>query len=60
MTGFLSVTLLIFAGCTVLGIVPAAVLAAKARQPAPAVMTLFAAAFVICVLVGAALQLSHG
>jgi hypothetical protein len=59
-TGFLSVTLLIFAGCTVLGIVPAAVLAAKVRQPAPAVMTLLAAAFVICVLVGAALQLSHG
>jgi hypothetical protein len=59
-TGFLSVTLLIFAACTVLGIVPVAVLAAKARQPAPAVMTLLAATFVICVLVGAALQLSHG
>jgi hypothetical protein len=59
-TGFLSVTLLIFAACTVLGIVPVAVLAAKARQPAPAVMTLLAAALVICVLVGAAVQLSHG
>ncbi len=60
MTGFLSVTLLIFAGCTALGTVPAAVLAARARQPAPAVMTLLVAVFVICVLVGAALQLPHG
>jgi hypothetical protein len=59
-TGFLSVSLLIFAGCTALGIVPAAVLAAKARQPAPAVITLLVAAFVICVLVGAAVHLSHG
>jgi hypothetical protein len=59
MTGFLSVSLLIFAGCTVLGIVPAAVLAAKARQPAPALITLLVAAFVICVLVSAAVQLSH-
>jgi hypothetical protein len=59
-TGFLSVSLLIFAGCTALGIVPAAVLAAKARQPAPAVITLLVAAFVICVLIGAAVHLSHG
>ena len=59
MTGFLSVSLLIFAGCTVFGIVPAAVLAAKARQPAPALITLLVAAFVICVLVSAAVQLSH-
>jgi hypothetical protein len=58
-TGFLIVTLLIFAGCTALGIVPAAVLAAKAREPAPAVITLLVAAFVICVLVAAAAQLSH-
>ena len=59
MTGFLSLSLLIFAGCTALGIVPAAVLAAKARQPAPAVITLLVASFVICVLISAAVQLSH-
>jgi hypothetical protein len=59
MTGFLSVSLLIFAGCTAFGIVPAAVLAAKARQPAPALITLLVAAFVICVLISAAVQLSH-
>ncbi len=59
MTGFVSLSLLIFAGCTALGIVPAAVLAARARQPAPALITLVVAAFIICVLVSAALQLSH-
>jgi len=58
-TSFLIVSLLIFAGCTVLGIVPAAVLAAKARQPAPAVLTFLVAAFIICVLVSAAVHLSH-
>jgi len=50
---------LIFAGCTVLGIVPAAVLAARARQPAPAVIALLVAAFVICVLISATMHLSH-
>ncbi len=59
MTGFVSLSLLIFAGCTALGMVPAAVLAARARQPAPALITLVVAAFIICVLVSAALQLSH-
>jgi len=59
MTGFLSVSLFFFAGCTAFGIAPAAVLAAKARQPAPALITLLVAAFVICVLVSAAVQLSH-
>jgi hypothetical protein len=59
-TGFLVVSLLTFAGCTALGIVPAAVLAARARQPAPAVLTLLVAVFVICVLVSAAVHLSHG
>jgi hypothetical protein len=58
-TGFVSLSLLIFAGCTALGMVPAAVLAARARQPAPALITLVVAAFIICVLVSAALQLSH-
>ena len=50
MTRFLRVNVFL-RGCTVLGIVPAAVLAAKARQPASAVMTLLAASFVICMLV---------
>ncbi len=58
MTSFLIVSLLIFAGCTVLGIVPAAVLAARARQPAPAVLTLLVAGFITCVLVSAAVHLS--
>jgi hypothetical protein len=58
-TGFLSVSLLTFAGCTVLGIVPAAVLAVRARQPAPAVIALLVAAFIICVLISAAVHLSH-
>jgi hypothetical protein len=58
-TGFLSLSLLVFAGCTALGIVPAAVLAAKARQPAPALITVLVAAFIICVLVSAAVQLSR-
>ncbi len=58
-TGFLSVSLLIFAGCTALGMVPAAVLAARARQPAPAVITVLVAAFIICVLVSAAVRLSR-
>jgi hypothetical protein len=58
-TGFLIVSLLTFAGCTALGIVPAAVLAAKDRQPAPAVITLLVAAFVIGVLISAAVHLSH-
>ncbi len=59
MTGFLSVSLLFFAGCTALGIVPAAVLAARARQPAPAVIAVLVAAFIICVLISAAVHLSH-
>lgn len=54
---FLSGCLYAFAGCTVLGIVPPFVIAGKARQPLLAVITLVLAAFVIFVLVAAALKL---
>jgi hypothetical protein len=54
---FLSGCLYAFAGCTVLGIVPPFVIAGKARQPLLAVITLLLAAFVIFVLVAAALKL---
>ena len=59
MTGFLSTALFVFAGCAVLGMVPPSVLAAKARKPAAAVMTLLIAAFVVYVLVAAAVALRH-
>jgi hypothetical protein len=58
-TTFLSDCLLAFAGCTVLGIIPPAVLAGKARQPATAAITLFIAAFAIYVLTAAAVELSR-
>ncbi len=54
MTTFVSVSLYVFAGCAALGLLPAAVLAARARQHAMIVVTLFVAAFVIFVLVTAA------
>jgi hypothetical protein len=54
---FLSGCLYAFAGCTVLGIVPPFVIAGKARQPVLAVITFLIAAFVIFVLVAAALKL---
>jgi hypothetical protein len=54
MTTFVRVCLYIFAGCAALGMLPAAVLAAKARQPAMFVVALLIAAFVIFVLVTAA------
>ncbi|MBV9451283.1 MAG: hypothetical protein JO345_35895 [Streptosporangiaceae bacterium] len=57
MTTFLSDTLLAFAGCAALGILPPAVLAAKARKPAMAVTTLLTAAFAIYVLTAAATHL---
>jgi hypothetical protein len=59
MTTFLSDCLLAFAGCAALGILPAAILAAKARQPAAAAITVLIAAFVIFVLTTAAVQLSR-
>ncbi len=54
MITFLSVCLYVFAGCAALGLLPAALLAARARQPAMVVGALFVAAFVIFVLVSAA------
>ena len=57
MNTFLSNCLYAFAGCTVLGIVPPFVIAGKARQPLIAVITLLIAAFVIFVLVTAAMRL---
>lgn len=57
MITFLSVCLYVFAGCAALGLLPAALLAARARQPAMVVVSLFIAAFVIFVLVSAAGQL---
>jgi hypothetical protein len=59
MTTFLSVSLYVFAGCAALGMLPAFVLAAKARQPAMAVLALLVAVFVIYVLVAAAGELPH-
>jgi hypothetical protein len=58
MTTFISICLYIFAGCAALGLLPAALLAARARQPAMIVVSLAAAAFVIFVLVDAARKLS--
>ncbi len=54
MTTFIRVSLYVFAACAALGLLPAAVLAARARQHAMIVVTLFVAAFVIFVLVTAA------
>jgi hypothetical protein len=54
MTTFLSTCLYIFAGCAALGLLPAAVLAARARQPAMVVISVLVAAFVIYVLVASA------
>ena len=59
MITFLQGCLYVFAGCAALGLIPAAVLAAKARQPAMFAASLLAAAFVIFVLVAAAGDL-HG
>ncbi len=59
MTTFLRASLYIFAGCALLGILPAAVLAAKSRSPAMAVFALVVAAFVVYVLVAAAGELPH-
>jgi heme/copper-type cytochrome/quinol oxidase subunit 2 len=58
MTTFLSICLYIFAGCAALGLLPAALLAARARQPAMIVISLAVAAFVVFVLVEAAIKLN--
>jgi hypothetical protein len=57
MTTFISVCLYIFAGCAALGLLPAAVLAARARQPIMIALSLLIAVFVIYVLVTAAGEL---
>jgi hypothetical protein len=56
-TGFLSASLFVLAGCAVLGTIPPSILAAKAHKPAGAVMTLLIAAFVVFVLVATATRL---
>jgi spore maturation protein SpmA len=57
MSTFLSTCLYIFAACAALGLLPAAVLAARARQPAMVVLSLIVAGFVVFVLVAAAGEL---
>jgi hypothetical protein len=57
MTAFLRICLLTFAAFAALGMLPPSVLAAKARKPGMAMVTLLAAAFVIYVLVTAAERL---
>ena len=57
MTSFLSASLFFISGCAVLGIVPPSLLAAKARKPGLAVLTLLIAAFVVYVLVATAATL---
>jgi hypothetical protein len=57
---FLSASLFFLAGCAVLGTIPPSILAAKARTPALAVLTLLTAAPVVYVLVAAAASLRHG
>lgn len=54
MITFLQACLYAFAGCAALGLIPASVLAAKARQPAMIAVSLIAAGFVIFVLIAAA------
>jgi hypothetical protein len=53
-TAFIPACLYFFAACAAIGILPAAVLAAKARSVAGTVASLAVAAFVIFVLVTAA------
>src|SRR5947209_14038846 len=57
MSTFLRTCLYIFAACAALGLLPAAVLAARARQPVMIVVSLLVAAFVVFVLVAAAGEL---
>jgi hypothetical protein len=58
MRTFLSVCLYVFSACAGLGIVPAAVLAARARQPLMAAASVVFAGFIIFVLITAALDLT--
>lgn len=54
MTGFLSACLYVFAVCAALGILPAALLAARAGQRKTTAGVVLLAAFVVFVLVSAA------
>ena len=57
MSTFLRICLYIFAACAALGLLPAAVLAARARQPVMIVLSLLVATFVIFVLIASAIEL---
>jgi spore maturation protein SpmA len=57
MSTFLSTCLYIFAACAALGLLPAAILAARARQPVMVVVSVVVATFVVFVLVAAAGEL---
>ena len=57
MSTFLRTCLYIFAACAALGLLPAAILAARARQPAMIILSLLVATFVIFVLVASAGEL---
>jgi len=57
MSTFLRTCLYIFAACAALGLLPAAILAARARQPAMLILSLLVATFVIFVLVASAGEL---
>ena len=54
MNSFLALRLYVLAGCALLGMVPAVILAAKARSLAAAVTALLIAVFVVGTLVTAA------
>jgi hypothetical protein len=58
MSTFLGISLYVFAGCAALGMIPSSVLAARARRPAMVVIALLVAAYVIYVLVAAAVRLA--
>jgi len=60
MSTFLRTCLYIFAACAALGLLPAAILAARARQPAMIILSLLVATFVIFVLVASAGELPRG
>jgi hypothetical protein len=59
MTTFLGISLYIFAGCAVLGMIPPAVLAARARRPGMVVISVLVAIYVIYVLIAAADKLTR-
>lgn len=54
MTAFLQVCLYVFAACTGLGLIPAAVLSARAGQPRLVAYVLVVAGFAMFVLISAA------